>query len=195
MNSQEIRRRIFHILSGIIIVALIYFDILTPLILFIILIVGGIACLISLRYKIPVINFMLRYLDRPEDIKSFPGKGSFYYVVGVFLALVLFEKDIAMASILIMALGDSIAPFVGQYYGRIKHPLSDKKFLEGTVVGGFAAFLGALIFVNWIEALLASIAAMIAEGINIKFSGIAVNDNISMPVVAGTIIWLLRLIF
>ena len=194
MNGRERKRRLFHICSGIIIVILIYFGILTSLILFIILVAGGLLLLLSLKYKIPIINWLLKHLERPEDIKSFPGKGSFYYVTGIFLVLLLFEKDIAMASILIMALGDSIAPFVGQYYGRIKHPLSDKKFLEGTIAGGIAAFLGALFFVNWIEALLASIAAMTAEGVNIKFSGIAVNDNISMPVVAGTVIWLSRLV-
>ena len=194
MNRQETKRRIFHICSGIIITTLIYFNILTPLILFIILVVGGIMSLISLKYNIPIIYWFLKHLDRPEDIKNFPGKGSFYYGIGVLLVLVLFEKDIAMASIIIMALGDSIAPFVGKYYGKIKHPLSNKKFLEGTIAGGIAAFIGALLFVVWIEALLASIAAMIAEGINIKFSGIAVNDNITMPVTAGVVIWLLRMV-
>ena len=128
-------------------------------------------------------------------MKVFPGKGSFFYVLSVLLVLVLFDKDIAMASIIIMALGDSIAPLVGQYYGKIKHPLSDKKFLEGTLAGGIAAFLGALIFISPVEAVFASIAAMIAEGINLKFSGISVNDNISMPLTAGAVIWLLRLIF
>jgi dolichol kinase len=192
--KPETKRRVFHITNGIIAVGLIYFEILTPLFLIVILIAGGIACLLSLRYKIPLVNFLLKHLERPEDIKIFPGKGSFYYVLGILLVLVLFDKDIAMASIMILALGDSIAPLIGQYYGKIKHPLSDKKFLEGTVAGGIAAFLGAVIFVSPVEAAFASIAAMIAEGINIKFSGISINDNISMPVTAGAVIWLLRLI-
>ena len=192
--KPETKRRIFHIVNGIIFTSLIYFGILTPLILIIILVLGGMACLLSLRYKIPVIDFLLKNFERPEDMKIFPGKGSFYFVLGILLVLVFFEKDIAMASIMIMALGDSIAPLVGQYYGKIKHPLSDKKFLEGTLAGGIAAFLGAVIFVAPVEAAFASIAAMIAEGINMKFSGISVNDNISMPVAAGIVIWLLRLI-
>jgi len=195
MNIQETKRRIFHITWGIVFVLLIYFNIITSLILVFVLLIGGALCFLSLKYNIPGMNFLLEHFDRPEDKKTFPGKGSFYYVLGVFFVLLLFEKDIAMASILIMALGDSIAPFVGHYYGKIKHPLSDKKFLEGTIAGGIAAFFGALIFVSWIEALLASIAAMIVEGINIKFSGISVNDNISMPVTAGAVIWLLRMIF
>ncbi len=192
--KPETKRRIFHIVNGIIFVSLIYFGIITPLILIIILVVGGTLCMLSLRYHIPILNFLLKHLERKEDMKVFPGKGSFYYVLGVLLVLVFFDKDIAMASIMIMALGDSIAPMVGNYYGKIKHPLSDKKFLEGTIAGGVAAFLGALIFVAPVEAAFASIAAMIAEGINLKFSGITVNDNISMPVTAGIVIWLMRFI-
>lgn len=192
--KPETKRRIFHIVNGIVFVSLIYFGIITPLVLIIILIVGGMFCLLSLKYKIPIIDSLLKHLERPEDIKVFPGKGSFYYVLGVLLVLVLFEKDIAMASIMIMALGDSVAPVVGHYYGKIKHPLSDKKFLEGTVAGGIAAFLGAVIFISPVEAAFASIVAMIVEGINIKFSGVSINDNISMPVAAGLVIWLLRLI-
>ena len=99
-----------------------------------------------------------------------------------------------MASVMIMSLGDSVAPMVGQYYGKIKHPLSDKKFLEGTIAGTIAAFLGAVVFIRPVEAAFASVAAMIAEGINLKFSGMNVNDNISMPVTAGIVIWLMRLI-
>ncbi|MBW2981801.1 SEC59/DGK1/VTE5 family protein [Candidatus Woesearchaeota archaeon] len=193
--KPETKRRIFHIVNGMIFVSLIYFNIITPLFLIILLIVGGLGCLLSLKYNVPIINFLLKHFERPEDMKVFPGKGSFFYVLSVLLVLVLFDKDIAMASIIIMALGDSIAPLVGQYYGKIKHPLSDKKFLEGTLAGGIAAFLGALIFISPVEAVFASIAAMIAEGINLKFSGISVNDNISMPLTAGAVIWLLRLIF
>jgi dolichol kinase len=192
--KPETKRRIFHVCSGLAAVALIYFDLLNYLYLIGILVVGGIMSILSLRYDVPVFHWLLKHLDRPEDRKVFPGKGSLYYIFGVLIALVFFEKDIAMASIIIMALGDSIAPLVGQYYGRIQHPLSDKKFLEGTIAGGIAAFLGALIFVSPIEALFASIVAMIAEGINIKFSGIEVNDNITMPVAAGLTIMLLRFI-
>jgi len=192
--KPETKRRIFHIFNGIIFVSLIYFNILTPLILIVILLAGGALCILSLRYKIPIIYFLLKHLERKEDIKVFPGKGSFYYVLGVLLVMVFFEKDIAMASIMIMALGDSVAPIVGNYYGKIKHPLSNKKFLEGTIAGTIAAFLGAVIFISFVEAAFASIAAMIVEGINLKFSGVAVNDNISMPVAAGIVIWLMRLI-
>ena len=126
--KPETRRRLFHICSGLVFISLIYFDLLNPLFLIGILVAGGIMLILSLRYDIPIFYWLLKHLDRPEDRKVFPGKGSFYYIFGVLIALVFFEKDIAMASIIIMALGDSIAPLVGQYYGKIQHPLSDKKF-------------------------------------------------------------------
>ena len=114
-------------------------------------------------------------------------------MTGVFLAMVLFPKDITMAAIIVLALGDAIAPLVGQY-GKIKHPLSEKKFLEGTIAGALVAFVGALIFVKHYEAALAAVFAMLAEGIDLRLGRHPLNDNIVIPVVAGAVIWLLRVI-
>jgi dolichol kinase len=193
MKELEIRRQINHIVWGFIFVGLIYYDLISSAMVFILIIIFFIGSLLSKKYKLPVIYWFLIKFDRPEDIKNFPGKGAWYYLIGVFLAMVLFPKDIAMASIFILALGDSIAPLVGEY-GRIKHPLSDKKFLEGTIAGALVAFIGALLFVNYYEAALAAIIAMVVEGIDLRLGRHPVNDNIIIPVVAGAVIWLLRLI-
>ena len=191
MNGLEFRRRIFHIVSGFIFVGLIYYDIINALIVFIIVLFHGLMSLISMKYKIPVIHWFLERLDRPKDRKYFPGKGSFYYCVGVLLAIVLFDKNVAMAGIMILALGDSIAPIVGQY-GTIRFRYNKKKIVEGMIAGAIAGFIGALFFVAWHEALIASAAAMIAEGVGVRFEKVSINDNIIMPVVAGTVIYLLR---
>jgi len=193
MEELEIRRQLFHIVWGFVFVGLIYFDMINPLMVFILIILFLIGSLLSKKIKIPVIYWFLTKFDRPEDIKSLPGKGSWFYLIGVFLVMVLFPKDITMAAIIVLALGDSIAPLVGQY-GRIKHPLSEKKFLEGTIAGALVAFIGALVFVKYYEAALAAIIAMVVEGIDLRLGRNPINDNIVIPIVAGGVIWLIRLI-
>ena len=110
------------------------------------------------------------------------------------MALLLFAKEIAMASIMILALGDSVSHIYGLYFGKIKHPLSKAKFLEGTIAGFFAGFIGALVFLPWHEAFFASLAAMIAEAIEIKIGAEQFDDNLVIPFVAGAAVWIIRLI-
>jgi dolichol kinase len=193
MKELEIRRQLFHIFWGFVFIALIYFDLINALMIFILIIVFLVGSLLSKKYKIPVIYWFLTKFDRPKDIKELPGKGSWFYLIGVFVSMVLFPKDITMAAIAVLALGDAIAPLVGKY-GRIKHPFSEKKFLEGTLAGAFVGFIGALLFVRFYEAALAAIIAMLAEGIDLKLGRNPINDNIVIPVVAGAVILLLRLV-
>ena len=187
---KELERRLFHLCMGILIVSLIYFDILNAKIIGVIVLIGIVLSLISLKVKIPVVYWLLRRLDRSDDIKHFPGKGAVFYGIGVFLVLLLFNKDIALAAKIILAIGDSLAPMIGRYH-LIKHPFSEKKFLEGTLGAGFISFLAAMLFVSPLEAALASFGAMLAEGIGLKLN---IDDNVIMPLVAGAVIWVIRLL-
>ena len=106
----------------------------------------------------------------------------------------LFDRDIALASIMILALGDSISHLVGEKYGRIKNIFNWKgtKLLEGTLAGTFAGFLGAAQFVSWQTAFVASFAAMVAEVIKIDFNDNTLDDNLVVPLIAGTVMFLIK---
>ena len=191
LSDLEIRRKMFHLISGIIIVGLIYYDIfnyITAAVLIVLLVIYGI---LVKKIRIPFVSVIFEYLERPKDFKTIPGKGSVFYLTGVFLVLVLFSKDIAMAGIIVMALGDAIAPIIGQY-GLIEHPFNRKKYIEGSIGGGIIAFIGAMLFVSPLEAGVAAVAAMIVEGIDLKLRVNPLDDNIIMPLIAGSVIWLLR---
>lgn len=193
IDKLELRRQIFHICSGLVIVLLLYFDILNRLILFVITIVAILLSLLSRKIKIPVLDWFLKKFEREENLKRFPGKGVVFYLTGAFVVVSLFEKDIAMAAIMILALGDSISHLAGRF-GGIKHPFSGKKFFEGAIAGVIAGFLGALLFVVWYEALLASLFAMTAEGLELRLGMQKVDDNIVIPIVAAFVIWVVRLL-
>jgi len=106
----------------------------------------------------------------------------------------LFEKDIALASIMILAFGDSISHLYGEKFGRIRNAISGdpRKLLEGTFAGTVAGALAAALFVPFPEAFLGSLAAMLLEVVKIDFNDLTLDDNLIVPLVAGTIMVLIR---
>lgn len=190
----EFRRQIFHICFGLLIVVLINFDVLDVFSLAIFIIIGIMLSLLSRQFRIPMIHWFLSKFEREHQLTRLPGRGVISYLIGALIVLLLFDKNIAMASIMILALGDSVSHFTGQF-GRIRHPFNNKKFLEGAIAGFLVAWLGATLFVNVWYAFLGSLIAMIVEGFEIKFGREQLDDNIVMPLVAGFIIWLVSLFF
>ena len=186
MNKNiEPKRQLFHMLFGIIIVVLLIYDLLRVTHIFFLVVIGIMLSFLSKKFKIPIIFWFLENFEREKDLKEFPGKGVIFYLIGAFLVLSFFPLDIAMPSILILAFGDSASHLFGVRYGRIKHPFTDKKFIEGMIAGFIAAFIGALVFLPWHEALAASFFAMLAEGFEIRIGAEDVDDNIIIPLVAA----------
>ena len=194
INKFEWNRQLFHIFLGIAIVMVLMFEFINKEMILALIIAGLILSYLSKKTRIPIIYNLLQLFERKENIERFPGKGIIFYFIGIYIALLLFPKDIAMASIIVLALGDSISHLYGLHYGKIKHPLSSTKFLEGTVAGFVAGFIGAFVFLPWHEAFFASLAAMIVEAIEIKIGAQQVDDNLIVPFVAGAAVWMIRLI-
>lgn len=192
LNPLETRRQILHLIFGLIVSVFVYSGFLGVAELLSIVSAGIIISIISKKYKIPVIIWFLDKFERADAKAKFPGRGAIYFFAGALLSVLLFHKSVAAASVVILALGDSVAPLIGQF-GRIRHPFSDAKFLEGMIAGIIAASIGASFFVNPVEAFAASVFAMIAEGIDINLFNEKVDDNLIVPVVAGAVITAVRL--
>ena len=192
INEFELNRQVFHILFGLIIVILLVYGFLSDKIILGLILIGILLSFLSRRVKVPIIYNLLHRFEREKEIRKFPGKGIIFYLAGIYISLVLFPREVAMASIMILALGDSISHLYGLHYGKIKHPLSGTKFLEGTIAGFIAGFIAAFVFLPWYEAFFASLAAMIVEAVEIKIGTEQVDDNLIVPVVAGAVVWILR---
>jgi len=193
INRFEVRRQAFHICLGLAIIILLVNNILNSLILFIILIAGILISILSRKFKIPVIYSFLKLFERKDILKTFPGKGTISFLIGCLLVLQLFGRDIALASIMILTFGDSVSHLFGWHFGRKKHPLNCLKSIEGNIAGAFTGFLGAMLFVSPLPAFLASFGAMTAEAIELRMNNKIIDDNIIVPLVAGTIIHLMRI--
>ncbi|MFC1753895.1 diacylglycerol/polyprenol kinase family protein [Thermoproteota archaeon] len=189
----EFRRKMFHLIAGSIILILVYFDIINLFWLLVLFIIGFGISYLTKKKRLPFFSKMLEWFERPGAMESFPGRGPLFMVLGFALSLALFPKDVALASIAILTVGDSISHMSGLFGGSMPHPLNISKMLEGTIVGMFAAFLAALLFVNPIEAFMAAFVAMFFEAIEIKImKRTALDDNLIVPMIAGIVIMLMR---
>ena len=191
MNHREISRKIVHMLIGITSLLLLINNIITPLIIFIILIIGTFCSLLSLKYRIPIISFFLDNFERPEEKTKLPGKGIILAVVGSLLALQLFERNIALASITILTFADPISHLIGKLFGKTKSFLDKKKNIEGHIAGAIISSLFAMFFVHPILAFSGALVAMLFEAIIIEIQKVQLDDNLIIPLAAGTTMFLI----
>lgn len=186
--ATEFRRKLLHMGVGIAIVMLSFFQIITVFDLFVILAIGVALSFAAARYRIPVVYWIL---DKFERKHTKPGKGAITFMIGAILSLKLFPADIAYASILILSLGDGFSAIIGPL-GITKTRLSETKLIEGTLAGIILGTIGASFFVSSFESVLAASSAMIVEATEIKLNNKILSDNILVPLVAGTVIVMLR---
>lgn len=192
LTQKEYLRQLLHLFSGLLTVLLIYFELFRPFTVFLLIIVGILASFICKRRRLPFFSSFLDLFERKENF-AFPGRGLIFFFIGVLLVLQLFPRPIALASIMILALGDSISHIVGARYGETRNFFGDKrKLVEGSVAGFLVGFLGAWLFVPFVEAVLGSLIAMMAEVMQIDLNNRQVDDNLIVPLVAGTVMLLVR---
>ena len=191
VTPLEIRRQLFHVFLGIVLVACLYHGLIDSWGLFWVLVAGIAISWISTRKRLPIIGW---FLDTFERKQVRPGKGAITYFIGVVLALELFPTDIAYAAILVLAVGDGVSSLVGPF-GRLKTKLSDKKLFEGTIAGAAFGGAAAMAFVSPIQAFVGASIAMLFEAMEIRLNQKLLNDNVTVPLVAGTVMLLIHNFF
>ena len=182
-RRDERARKIAHILSNISVCLLIWL-VGTQTISYFVLIgtcVGiPLMHLTIIGIKLPGIEQWLKNVGREGEI---PGEGAMYNALGILFALGLLRSEYAaaIASIMILALGDGFATYVGTIYGRHKLPWNNRKTIEGSI--GFAAgAMCALLVLPLTITIIVVLLATIVETLPIRL-----NDNITLPVVSSLI--------
>ena len=130
--------------------------------------------------KLPGIEQWLKNVGREGEM---PGEGAMYNALGILFALGLLRSDYvaAIAAIIILALGDGFATYIGTIYGRHKLPWNNRKTIEGSIgfaVGAMCALLVLPLPITVIVVLLATIVETLP---------IRLNDNITLPVVSSLV--------
>jgi len=110
--------------------------------------------------------------------------GSTYFLFSTLLTILFFPKPVAIASLLILILSDTAAAWVGKGIGKTK---VFEKTLEGSLAFFFCSLLIVWIYphLNRFSGSLAALGTAVVEVLPIP-----VNDNLSIPLVAGAIMLL-----
>ena len=197
MKQKEFKRQLIHMIFGITLLIGISSNFLSPLSIFLLIIISTLCSFLSKRIHVPLFSNFIDKFEREEIKKTFPGKGMIHFLIGSLLSIMLFEKNIALASIAILTFGDSISHIIGEKYGKLSNifNLKSPKLFEGTLAGMIAGFLGALLFVPAIYALIGSFIGMVAEVIELEFNDKSLDDNIIVPLAAGTAMFLAQKYF
>jgi dolichol kinase len=192
ISQKEIKRKIIHILIGITGIELLVYNILNEFILFIIIIIGILISLISIKKRIPGICYLLDNCERKNSI--IPGLSVILAGLGSLIALILFSRDIALASMTILTFADPISHIIGKSFGKTPSIFNKTKNIEGHISGALISSLFAMFFVPFYLAIIGAISAMIFELIEIKIKSIKIDDNFMIPIIAGASMLLLKIL-
>lgn len=115
-----------------------------------------------------------------KEKKIFTGAST--YLLSAFLSVFLFSKPVAIATLLFLSVGDTIAYFVGTKFGKIS--LTRDKTLEGSV----ACFILCIVISFFIPGLplLVLICGAIGASL-VELFPFGVDDNLLLPLVSGLI--------
>ncbi len=115
-----------------------------------------------------------------------------FFVIGAFISILIFEKSIAIASILMLAIGDAASALAGvvkssdgneteMYEKRMKPP-------EVMLVMFIVSFIiGCLVLHSLPVAVFGAIGAVIADGVPLRVHSVIIDDNLTIPLFSGAL--------
>lgn len=120
--------------------------------------------------------------------------GTPYYLGSALICVALFPQPVVVLSLLYLAIGDPVASLFGILYGERSLRFKNGKSLIGTAAGVAICTLISLIYLSgtrldythviWL-ALIGGAAGGLAEILPLD-----VDDNFSIPIVSGLVLWL-----
>jgi dolichol kinase len=138
------------------------------------------------------LGFLLRSHEQNDRGRRL--NGATYVLLAATLLVLFFPKVIAITAIAVLIVSDSSAALIGRRYG--KH-----RFMSKSLEGASAFLISGLLVVALApkidyapaEYLIGAAAAMI--GAVVEASAIGLDDNLSIPLTVGGVMWLLYLLF
>ena len=179
----ELKRKFVHLISLVLVFFYFYFldsygkfislfPILIFLLVFLIL-----ELLRTKGIKIPLYNSFFRSKEK----KKFGTH--IYFLLGEIVVLYAFDSDIALAAILMLALGDTVAALVGMRFGK------NKDFTgQGTIMELITDLIIGLILLPYFIAIPMAIIATFSEAFFKK-----IDDNFAVPILSALVGQILRL--
>ena len=171
--EKEIARQLIHF-SGIFLIFIAYiFGKHISFLISAVLLFFFIVLYFAKKEKIKLFTFLINFADRFER-KNKDYRGAIYFFFSASTIFLLFPEEIALISIFVLCVYDSIATITGKFLGKKKIFFSEKS-LEGAICGFvITIFFGSYLF-PFQKIFLATLIGAVAELIP------KINDNISIP--------------
>ncbi len=188
-KNLEWKRKGFHVLGGLVLTFFVWNGTVTPLVATLLIVI---AFLIAYQYRTnkrdvhPFLNTLFELFAREEEKRGkLPALSLLSTLVATLFLVVFAPRDIAVAALLVLFVGDPASYLVGATVGRVRLPWNEKKHLEGVLAGTVVATLAILWLVPFWHALLAAFAAMLLESVPLRVGPEKVDDNFLIPIVAA----------
>lgn len=181
-------RRLFHMANGVVIASVLAWSPVPRSWAVWILgaVLAGLVTMDVVRLTTPRANALFfkafRHLASPREAKGLAS--STWYTLGVLLAVALLPREAAITGILVLALADPSASYVGRRWGR--RPFLGAS-LEGTLIFVGVAFAILAPRHGFLVAAVAAPAAALVE----RYSW-PVDDNLTIPVASAAAVLLLE---
>jgi len=123
-----------------------------------------------------------------------------HYVSASIIAIGIFPKPVAILSLLYLACGDPVASLAGILYGHKGPRFASGKTLIGTAAGVATCALVTFIYLKSLmissdsTILMMSLIGGLAGG-TAELLPLDVDDNFTIPVISGFVVWLAFLVF
>ena len=178
--NSNIKRKLIHFLFGLAIIFLFQNNLINIGHFFVFFLLFGIGIIISLLPPFHFLKSIIDHFERDKD-QYFPAISVWYYLLSSLITLLIFPKNIALAGIANLAIGDSVNALVGHFY-----QLPDgQKTIGAAVCALIATVVVSLGFVSLTQALAAACVTSTLELIGPKIKGKRIDDNLWFPIAAG----------
>jgi|Deesub1362A_J573_1020465.scaffolds.fasta_scaffold00109_57 dolichol kinase len=186
--DREIKRQLIHASGALLSVFIIRVDWYFSAIFLGFLLIFSYA--IALGYtkgiRVPVLAQLIDMSERPEVIKVKPAKGALCFFLGIFLTILIFQnREIGASAVVILAIGDSFSTLIGKKFGAHRLPYNTEKSVEGSLAFLISAYFAALLIMPPILAAASVAVGALAESIPSR-----VDDNITIPLSSGLVMYL-----
>ncbi|MCX8075479.1 MAG: phosphatidate cytidylyltransferase [Aquificaceae bacterium] len=180
IEDLETRRKIFHMFTLLLWLIPVYlFPFWLTLLLFLLVILLNI--LTVLRVGIDRLSFyygLVYGLEREKNYSK-PSIQALWANLGIFLSFLLFGKESAMVSVVVLAVGDAFASIVGMKYGKTR---IGSRSIEGTFAFFLSTFIVLVLFIDFWRAFMVSLFSAFVEALPTRL-----DDNFTVPLVGGLV--------
>ncbi|RME13215.1 MAG: phosphatidate cytidylyltransferase, partial [Aquificota bacterium] len=154
IEDLETRRKVFHLFALLLwLVPLGFFPAWLSFLLFLgVLGVNLLTVMKAWKDRFRLYYQLVYRLEREKNLSK-PGIQALWANLGIFLVFILFGREPAIVSVVVLAVGDAFASIVGIRYGRRR---IGERSLEGTLAFFLSSFLVLLPFVEMWKALVVS---------------------------------------